>query len=29
MDDLNISQKEEAMKGGIKMVWSHNKKETA
>jgi hypothetical protein len=29
MDDLNISQQEEAMKGDIKMVWSQNKKEIA
>lgn len=26
MDDLNISQQEEAMKRDIKMVWSQNKK---
>jgi len=29
MDDLNISQQEEAMKRDIKMVWSQNKKEMA
>jgi hypothetical protein len=27
MDDLNISQQEEAMKGDIKMAWSQSKKE--
>jgi hypothetical protein len=26
MDDLNISQQEEAMKGDIKTVWSQNRK---